>query len=309
MSVASLPLPILFFLVVAVLAVFDISFPQPGDEIFETAGSRVRVRGNVLSLRPYIQDIFVAEVLCLILVWFGVFEMSQAAEHLSAAAGWQAPPLGGISLSRSAGHSLVGVSLLALGAAGLFRAALTVALELDEEGLHLDHLLLGLVPHRRTTYPRKTLKDFLVRRSPRGERPLQLLVTRRGGEAPVRLLSLVPSVSRHAALEREMRQLATQLRHLIGREGEAPPPTSAAAVAPAGVTRLAPGDSGALASAAPPRPQLDDYDARPFEAPPAFPPRYRRESRRPPRTTKLRSQTRAAKRLKRNRRRARRRTQ
>lgn len=303
MSLADLPLPILLFLVVAVLAVFDISFPQEGDEVFETAGSRVRIRGAVLTLRPYLQDIFVAEVLCLILVWFGVFEMSQAAVHISAAAGFQAPPLGGISLSRSAGHSLVGVSLLALGSAGLFRAALTVALRLDGDGLHLDRLMLGLVPYRRTTYPRKTLRDFLVRRSPRGERPLQLLVTRRGGEPPVRLLSLVPSVSRSAALEREMRHLATRFRQLLGRIGEPPPTTSEPAVPPAGASRLAPADSGAPISKAPSRPglELTKDQARPVEAPPAFPPAYRREPRRPPRTTVLGSEKRAQRRLKRNR--------
>jgi hypothetical protein len=304
-SLANLPLPILGFLVVAIFAVFDISFPQEGDEIFETAGSRVRIRGGVLSLRPYLQDIFVAEVLCLILVWFGVFEISQASAHLAAAAGLQAPPLGGISLSRSAGHSLVGVSLLALGASGLFRAALTVGLHLDPEGAHIDQYMLGLFPHKRITYPRETLDDFLVRRSPRGERPLQLLLTRRGGEAPVRLLSLVPSVSRDAALEREMRHLATRLRQLVGRTGAPPAATSAPAVVPAGSTRLTPSDSAAPASAAPPRPRLEVEESHLPQAPRASTPRYRREGRRPARTAVLRSEKRSRARLKRNRRAAR----
>lgn len=309
MSLADLPVPILFFLVVAVLAIFDISFPQPGDEIFETAGSRVLVRERSLSLRPYLQDIFVAEVLCLILVWFGVFEISQAAEHLAAAAGIQPPPLGGISLSRSAGHSLVGVSLLALGASGLFRAALTVGLHLDDDGLHLDHLLLGLIPHKRTTYPRDELRDFVIRQSPRGERPLQLLAVRRGESAPIRLLSLVPSVSRAAALERELRHLAHRLRTLLGRQDAPVPAPSGPAVPPPGTSRLAPGDSSAPASVAPSRPVLEAVQALPPEAPPAFPPGARHETSRPPRTAELRSDRRAARRMKRHRQRSRARRQ
>lgn len=296
----------------ALLGLFDFDLGRsPDSERLEIAGNRVTLRPGILELRPFVQDLLVAELLCLIMVWFGVRELLASATHLVPL--WDpqvAAPLGGVSVGRCLGHSLVGTCLLALGSSGLFRAGMTTGVTLDREALHLYRILLGVLRMETRSFPRASLERFEFRRSNRHPRPFQVLARRAAPERPVLVLSLVPAVGRSGALGHELEVLVKHLNVQLGVETMVGRRLEQAATSPTGWSL-----DGATSRSAPPgstvameieveqlEERLDMVRAlRRHAASPPSPPRSRRGGR----TVVAHRQARAALRLARRRRSAR----
>lgn len=206
--------------------------PTEGERrLYEIAGNRVECHDDALAFEPHRQDLIMALLLGGLLVLLGADESFEALRHLLAASGSMAPPLGGVSLTRCAGHALVGGTLVWLGASALFRAGWTTGFVLrPQQGeLVVHNLVLGLFRVVQRSYSRDQLSGAGVQEGTRGGRPVEVhlvlseeLGGRQGADRAEPLLSLVPSIGRRAGLRSELELLASLLNRRLRRPKSAP---------------------------------------------------------------------------------------